>query len=80
MSSVTCTTNELMIALHLCDSAFPGGTLASSQGLESAIQHGFVSRNNSESLWSFIHQSLEQVRYTFETIIDKILNKITLIG
>ena len=53
--------NELWISFQLCDSAFPGGCLANSQGLESAVHHGLVERNNSESVMLFLSLSIEQV-------------------
>ncbi len=53
--------SELLLAFQLCDSAFPGGSLANSQGLESALQHGFVDKNSVDSLNKYLLMSMEQV-------------------
>ena len=52
---------EFWLAMHITDSAFPGGALANSQGLESAIHHGLVQKNDIDSLKTFINLTLEQV-------------------
>jgi urease accessory protein UreF len=52
---------EMWIALQLCDSSFPGGALANSNGLESAFHHGFVFKNDVNSLKMYINLVLEQV-------------------
>ena len=52
---------EFWLAMHITDSAFPGGALANSQGLESAVYHGLVCKNDRDSLKSFINLTLEQV-------------------
>eukprot|EP00981_Chlorochromonas_danica_P014425 scaffold7968_cov240-Ochromonas_danica.AAC.7 len=52
---------SIWLALQLCDSAFPGGTLANSQGVESAHQHGLIQRGDTTSLTRFLQLSLEQV-------------------
>ena len=51
----------IWMALQICDSSFPGGALANSNGLESAISHGLVSRNNADTLKSYIMLILDQV-------------------
>jgi urease accessory protein UreF len=53
--------SDWWVALLLSDSVFPGGTLANSQGLESAVMHGVVSKDHLEQLLSFIRLALEQV-------------------
>jgi len=53
--------DEVWLALQLCDSSFPGGTLANSQGLESALHHNLVHIHDTESLTKFAHLCLEQV-------------------
>ena len=76
--------SEFWLALQICDSSFPGGTLANSQvpfcslhctnnillmlgylntskGLESAILHNVVKRNDTASLMSYINLILDQV-------------------
>lgn len=47
----------------LSDSAFPGGALANSQGLESAVLHEAVKRDDNKSLLTLINLSLEQVSF-----------------
>lgn len=55
--------DDLWWALLLSDSAFPGGSLANSHGLESALKHGAVRRDDPDcsSLLRYIDMSLEQV-------------------
>lgn len=53
---------EFWLAMHITDSAFPGGALANSQGLESAVYHGLVCKNDRDSLKSFINLTLEQAK------------------
>jgi urease accessory protein UreF len=50
---------DFWIALQLCDSGFPSGSLAISSGLESAVQHGNVTKGN-KSLESFVKMNIEQ--------------------
>eukprot|EP01036_Dinobryon_divergens_P029536 gene29536-38651_t len=52
--------SEFWLALHICDSSFPGGTLANSQGLESAVLHNAVKKNDTSSLMSYINLILDQ--------------------
>jgi urease accessory protein len=53
---------EFWLAMHITDSAFPGGALANSQGLESAVYHGLVCKSDKESMKSFINLTLEQAK------------------
>ena len=55
---------QLLVALQICDTSFPSGSLANSSGLESAIAHGFVTRSvddeSNKSLMTFFRLTLEQ--------------------
>ena len=55
--------DEFWIVTQICDSGFPGGGLAHSQGLESALSHGLISINNDETeneLIKFVNLSIIQ--------------------
>lgn len=56
---------ELWIALLMCDASFPGGSLANSQGLESAVLHGVVVKNNLDTLLAYIDIALEQATISY---------------
>lgn len=53
--------SETWIALLLGDASFPGGSLANSQGLESAVLHDVVRKNGIDTLQVYIDLSIEQV-------------------
>lgn len=53
--------SELFLSLILCDSSFPGGSLANSNGLESAILNNLVIKNDRDSLMKYIDMYIEQV-------------------
>lgn len=48
-------------AFHLCDSLFPGGTLAQSQGLESALLNSYIKTKDISQFVEFCTMVLEQV-------------------
>ena len=61
--------SELFLSLILCDSALPSGSLAHSNGLESAFQSGFVTRDD-ESLQTYVVIALEQVIHQLMPVLD----------
>lgn len=71
MIDIVSSWDELWIAMQLSDSAFPGGTLANSQGLESAFQHKIINSTQRESLMQFFDLQLEQV-LNFHLIFEKL--------
>ena len=60
---IDCHSDNLYLLMQLSDSSFPGGSLANSNGLESAIQHYVVNRGDLNQLVKFIDMTLEQVSY-----------------
>lgn len=54
---------EWWTAFLLCDSSFPGGTLAHSQGLESSMMHDYVDGGNINNFIKYALLVLEQVSY-----------------
>ena len=54
--------DEFWIVTQICDSGFPGGALAHSQGLESALSHGLISINDEteNELIKFVNLSIIQ--------------------
>jgi urease accessory protein UreF len=63
LSPMKCYDSDLWTALLLSDSAFPGGALGNSQGLESAVIYGAISKGETDGLQWYIDLSLEQVQY-----------------
>lgn len=55
--------SETYLALLLGDASFPGGALANSQGLESAVLHEVVNKNDIRTLQKYIDISIEQVAF-----------------
>ena len=51
---------ELLLSLHICDSGLPAGALAHSNGIESALQSGFILPTK-ESLTDYVKMILEQI-------------------
>jgi len=54
--------DEFWLITQICDSGFPGGALAHSQGLESALSHGLISINDEteNELIKFVNLSIIQ--------------------
>jgi urease accessory protein UreF len=51
---------SLWLALLLCDSSFPSGSFSHSLGLESALHHGYIKKDE-VSLKQHLHLIFEQV-------------------
>lgn len=64
------TSEEWWTAFLLCDSSFPGGTLAHSQGLESAMMHDYVDGENINNFIKYAVLALEQASYLLKVAVD----------
>jgi len=62
MITMNISNDEFWIVTQICDSGFPGGALAHSQGLESALSHGLISINDEteNELIKFVNLSIIQ--------------------
>lgn len=61
MAEETIIDKSIWLVMQLSDTSFPGGSLANSGGLESALKLGYIEKNNTDSLIRYIDLILQQV-------------------